>query len=187
MTVGANTSLRMRKVRFRDPAGSVRVGEWIDDAVEFGSQRFELEDIDLLPPTDPSKIVCVGLNYANHAAETDSDIPDRPLLFLKTPNTLAGAEDTITLPESKDRIDFEGEWSRHRRTEQKRGRGRRRVGYRGRNNFHLRPTTSNRDDQRVETGYVASRSTTPRRSDPCSRRRNTFRTARGSKLDRTER
>jgi len=186
MTVGANTSLRMRKVRFRDPAGSVRVGEWIDDAVEFGSQRFELEDIDLLPADGPSKIVCVGLNYANHAAETDSDIPDRPLLFLKTPNTLAGAEDTITLPESKDRIDFEGE-----------------LGSSSANSAETWPrktpsrlsrATPASTTSRIETtsgsnrtGYVASRSTTPRRSDPCSRRRNTFRTARGSKLDRTER
>lgn len=156
MTVGANTSLRMRKVRFRDPAGSVRVGEWIDDAVEFGSQRFELEDIDLLPPTDPSKIVCVGLNYANHAAETDSDIPDRPLLFLKTPNTLAGAEDTITLPESKDRIDFEGELGVV-------------IGEQCRNvaeedaesviaGYTCVNDLSNRDDQRVEQNWVRGKS-----------------------------
>jgi 2-keto-4-pentenoate hydratase/2-oxohepta-3-ene-1,7-dioic acid hydratase in catechol pathway len=146
----------MRKVRFRDPAGSVRVGEWIDDAVEFGSQRFELEDIDLLPPTDPSKIVCVGLNYANHAAETDSDIPDRPLLFLKTPNTLAGAEDTITLPESKDRIDFEGELGVV-------------IGEQCRNvaeedaesviaGYTCVNDLSNRDDQRVEQNWVRGKS-----------------------------
>lgn len=146
----------MRKARFLDPAGSVRVGEWTDGAVEFGSQRFDLEDVSLLPPTDPSKIVCVGLNYANHAEETDSDIPERPLLFLKTQNTLAGHGDTITLPESKDRIDFEGELGVV-------------IGEQCRNvaaedakeviaGYTCVNDLSNRDDQRVEQNWVRGKS-----------------------------
>ena len=146
----------MRKVRFLDPAGSVRTGEWTDGAVEFGSQRFDLEDVSLLPPTDPSKIVCVGLNYANHAEETDSDIPERPLLFLKTPNTLAGHGDTITLPESRERIDFEGELGVV-------------IGEQCRNvaeedaedviaGYTCVNDLSNRDDQRVEQNWVRGKS-----------------------------
>ena len=57
----------MRHVRFRDPAGSVRRGEWHDGHVSFAGNTYELDEIDVLPPSDPTKIVCVGLNYANHA------------------------------------------------------------------------------------------------------------------------
>lgn len=98
----------MHTVRFRDPSGSVRTGQWTDDEISFGDERYAPDEVDILPPTDPSKIVCIGLNYADHAEETDSDIPDRPLLFLKTPNALAAHGDQIKLPE-KDRVDFEAE------------------------------------------------------------------------------
>jgi len=63
----------------------------------------------VLPPTDPSKIVCIGRNYADHAAELGNDVPDRPLLFLKPPNALASHGDTVTVPAGKDRIDWEAE------------------------------------------------------------------------------
>jgi len=99
----------MQRVRFRDPAGSVRVGEWTDEGVAFATQQFGLDEVTVLPPVEPSKIVCVGLNYADHAEETDSEIPERPLLFLKAPNTLAAHGDTIALPDDKERIDYEAE------------------------------------------------------------------------------
>lgn len=99
----------MQQVRFRDPAGSVRTGEWAGDGVTFSNQRYDLDEVTILPPVEPSKIVCVGLNYADHAEETDSDIPERPLLFLKAPNTLAAHGDTITLPRDKERVDHEAE------------------------------------------------------------------------------
>jgi len=99
----------MQRVRFRDPAGSVRVGEWTDEGVAFATQQFDLDEVTVLPPVEPSKIVCVGLNYADHAEETDSEIPERPLLFLKAPNTLAAHGDTIALPDDKERIDHEAE------------------------------------------------------------------------------
>jgi 2-keto-4-pentenoate hydratase/2-oxohepta-3-ene-1,7-dioic acid hydratase in catechol pathway len=99
----------MLRVRFRDPAGSIRSGEWHGDAVSFAGETYDLDAVDVLPPCEPTKIVCVGLNYADHAAERDKDVPDRPLLFLKPPNTLSGHGDTVTLPGGKDRIDFEAE------------------------------------------------------------------------------
>jgi 2-keto-4-pentenoate hydratase/2-oxohepta-3-ene-1,7-dioic acid hydratase in catechol pathway len=99
----------MRRVRFRDPAGAVRSGEWHGDGVSFGGERYALDEVEILPPVEPSKIVCIGLNYADHAAERDSEIPDRPLLFFKTPNTVAAHGDTVTLPAGKDRIDWEAE------------------------------------------------------------------------------
>ena len=99
----------MKQVRFRDPAGAARTGEWHGDAVSFGGDRYALEDVDVLPPADPEKIVCIGRNYADHAAERDSDVPDRPLLFLKPPNALAGHGDTIVPPAGKDLIEHEAE------------------------------------------------------------------------------
>ncbi len=99
----------MKYVRFRDPSGAVRRGQFEDGVVYFGGETFDFDSVDVLPPCEPSKIVCIGRNYADHAAEMDSDVPDRALLFLKPPNTLAGHGDTITLPAEKDRIDYEAE------------------------------------------------------------------------------
>ncbi|MFP8958151.1 fumarylacetoacetate hydrolase family protein [Natrialbaceae archaeon A-CW3] len=101
----------MKSVRFRDPAGAVRTGRLESGTVHFAndSYPFDSDDIEILPPCEPSKIVCIGRNYADHAAEMDSDVPDRPLLFLKPPNTLAAHGDTITLPAGKSRIDYEAE------------------------------------------------------------------------------
>lgn len=99
----------MSHVRFRDPAGSVREGLWTDDGIVFADSTYDLDEIDVLPPTEPSKIVCVGLNYADHAAESGMDIPERPLLFLKPPNSVAGHGDTVTLPAEKEQIEYEAE------------------------------------------------------------------------------
>ncbi len=99
----------MHRVRFRDPAGSVRDGEWTDDGIAFADETYAPDEVDVLPPTEPSKIVCIGLNYADHAEEQDEDIPERPMLFLKPPNATAGQGDTVTLPGRKERIDFEAE------------------------------------------------------------------------------
>jgi 2-keto-4-pentenoate hydratase/2-oxohepta-3-ene-1,7-dioic acid hydratase in catechol pathway len=99
----------MRRVRFRDPAGMVRTGEWHGDAVSFADATYDLDEVDLLPPSEPSKIVCIGINYADHAEETGTDVPDRPMLFLKPPNTVAAHGDTVTLPEGKEQVDWEAE------------------------------------------------------------------------------
>ncbi|MFC7233991.1 fumarylacetoacetate hydrolase family protein [Halosegnis marinus] len=108
----------MRRIRFRDHAGDVRLGELADDEIHAfphdgsriaGAETFDPAGVDVLPPCEPSKIVCVGLNYADHADEQGKDVPDRPLLFLKPPNTLAGHGDDVTLPAGKERIDHEAE------------------------------------------------------------------------------
>jgi len=57
----------------------------------------------------PSKIVCVGRNYAKHAAELGNEVPTEPLIFLKPPSALIGAGEAIVLPEGVGRVDFEGE------------------------------------------------------------------------------
>ena len=62
-----------------------------------------------LPIAVPSKIVCVGLNYRDHAAESGMALPDRPLLFSKWPNTLIGPGDPIVLPAISNEVDYEAE------------------------------------------------------------------------------
>jgi 2-keto-4-pentenoate hydratase/2-oxohepta-3-ene-1,7-dioic acid hydratase in catechol pathway len=96
-------------MRFRDPAGAVRRGEYADGTVSFGGRAYDAREVTVLPPCEPTKIVCVGRNYAAHADERGEDVPDRPLLFLKPPNALAGHGDTVTPPAGKDRIEHEAE------------------------------------------------------------------------------
>lgn len=99
----------MHVIRFRDPAGMVRRGRLVGNEIRFGDLRYAMDAVDVLAPCEPTKIVCVGLNYADHAAERGKDIPDRPLLFLKPPNTVASHGSTVTLPAGKQRVDWEAE------------------------------------------------------------------------------
>jgi 5-carboxymethyl-2-hydroxymuconate isomerase len=59
--------------------------------------------------TRPSKIVCVGLNYVDHANEVALDLPERPLLFAKWPSALIGDGDPIVIPQGITRVDYEAE------------------------------------------------------------------------------
>ncbi|MFB6131433.1 MAG: fumarylacetoacetate hydrolase family protein, partial [Salinigranum sp.] len=93
----------MHTVRFRDPAGHVRTGEWTDGTIECCGRTYDVSEVDVLPPSEPTKIVCLAANYLEHLKESPrrkipEDIPDRPELFLKGPNAVAGHEDTIELP-----------------------------------------------------------------------------------------
>jgi len=99
----------MRWTRFIDHTGSTGYGEWTNDGIKRGGRMHNKSEVHVLPPTDPSKIVCVGLNYADHAAEAGMDIPDQPLLFLKPPNAVAGHGDSVLRLKGKERIDYEAE------------------------------------------------------------------------------
>lgn len=69
-----------------------------------------LTDVKLLPPILPgAKILCIGLNYADHASETQATPPDEPLLFTKLGSSMIGPHDPIVIPELSDRVDFEAE------------------------------------------------------------------------------
>ena len=63
----------------------------------------------LLPPCSPSKIVCVGRNYPEHARELGNEPPKEPLIFLKPPSSLIASGDAIVYPALSERVDFEGE------------------------------------------------------------------------------
>ncbi len=69
----------------------------------------DLTDAKLLPPISPSKIVCVGRNYADHASELGNKVPTEPLLFLKPPSSLIANGETIVLPPQSNQVEYEGE------------------------------------------------------------------------------
>jgi len=72
--------------------------------------KVDLADVKLLAPIIPrSKVVCIGKNYADHAAEMDSVVPEEPIIFLKPNTSVIGPNDTIQWPRMSDRVDFEGE------------------------------------------------------------------------------
>lgn len=68
-----------------------------------------LDELTLLPPCEPTKIVAVGRNYAAHAAEQRVEVPAEPLLFLKPPSALIGYDDAIILPAESQQVDHEAE------------------------------------------------------------------------------
>jgi 2-keto-4-pentenoate hydratase/2-oxohepta-3-ene-1,7-dioic acid hydratase in catechol pathway len=68
-----------------------------------------LSQVELLAPVAPSKIVCVGRNYRDHAKELGNEVPTEPLLFFKPPSSLLAPGAPILLPAISQRVDFEGE------------------------------------------------------------------------------
>ncbi len=71
--------------------------------------RGGLGSLTLLPPVSPTKIVCVGLNYKDHAAEQNKPLPAEPLLFIKPSTAVIGPSDAIRLPPGVGRVDHEAE------------------------------------------------------------------------------
>jgi 2-keto-4-pentenoate hydratase/2-oxohepta-3-ene-1,7-dioic acid hydratase in catechol pathway len=73
------------------------------------NQQLKKEEVIFLPPVTPSKIVCVGRNYAEHAAELGNQVPKEPLLFLKAPSSLISDGEPIVIPEQSNQVEHEGE------------------------------------------------------------------------------
>jgi 2-keto-4-pentenoate hydratase/2-oxohepta-3-ene-1,7-dioic acid hydratase in catechol pathway len=72
-------------------------------------QSIPFEEAELLAPVTPSKIVCVGRNYVEHAAELGNKMPDEPLLFLKAPSAIIASGESIELPRDSKQVEHEGE------------------------------------------------------------------------------
>lgn len=72
-------------------------------------RSWPLSNVQFLAPSAPSKIVCVGRNYAEHAAELGNDVPKEPLIFLKPPSAVIAPEEPIVLTPHSERVDYEGE------------------------------------------------------------------------------
>ena len=80
------------------------------DDVRLTGTRYQVDDVRLLAPVLPTKVVAIGKNYLEHARETGSDPPDEPLIFLKPSTAVIGPGDPIVRPvRLSQRVDFEGE------------------------------------------------------------------------------
>lgn len=83
---------------------------WVPDAREsWEIEPRRLSDLQLLAPVAPSKIICVGRNYRDHAKELGNEVPAEPLLFFKPPSSLLAPGGVIRMPKVSERVDFEGE------------------------------------------------------------------------------
>jgi 2-keto-4-pentenoate hydratase/2-oxohepta-3-ene-1,7-dioic acid hydratase in catechol pathway len=111
----------MRIVRYLKRSGAKPAWGWVSedrvgrlDGSPFGpygrkEAKDHLERIRLLPPVEPGKIICVGRNFAAHAAEHDSQVPELPLLFLKPPSSVIGPGEPILLPPQSENVEHEAE------------------------------------------------------------------------------
>ncbi|RJQ50740.1 MAG: FAA hydrolase family protein [Actinobacteria bacterium] len=72
-------------------------------------ETFAIEDVRLMSPTTPSKVVAVGLNYRDHAEELGMPLPSEPILFLKPPTSVVGHDYKITYPPESQQVDYEAE------------------------------------------------------------------------------
>ena len=103
----------MKFIRFSHN-GEVKMGSLVDEStvrplsVAAGSD-IPLTEVELLTPTTPSKIVCVGLNYRCHATEMGHPIPDEPIIFLKPSTAVIAHKQTIVSPTCSRRVDYEAE------------------------------------------------------------------------------
>jgi 2-keto-4-pentenoate hydratase/2-oxohepta-3-ene-1,7-dioic acid hydratase in catechol pathway len=77
--------------------------------VVLGANEGDMSRLSLVPPIIPSKIVCVGRNYADHAAELGNEVPKEPLLFLKAPSAVIRDNTPIVIPTQSNQVEHEGE------------------------------------------------------------------------------
>ena len=121
----------MKAVRYRNASGEHRIGRLEDDSIidagpagEQGfvptraawealaaadGQRVALHAVSLAHPVVPRKLICIGLNYRDHAEESELDLPDVPVIFAKWTTSLIGHGETIVIPREETRPDYEGE------------------------------------------------------------------------------
>ena len=111
----------MRIVRYETKDGRKPKYGWLlgDKVGEIGGNVFgryrrneaetPLSDVKLLAPSEPTKIVCVGRNYVEHAKELGNEVPKVPLIFMKPPSSVINPNDTISLPPQSTQVEHEGE------------------------------------------------------------------------------
>ncbi len=125
-SLGAEKEARVRIARFvppgsdQGPVFGVVEGEPGEEVVAevaghpfapftFTGQRHAVAEVRLLAPVLPSKVVAIGKNYAEHAAEMGGEAPPAPIIFLKPSTAVAGPDDAVAYPPSSERVDYEGE------------------------------------------------------------------------------
>ncbi|MBX3289796.1 MAG: fumarylacetoacetate hydrolase family protein [Acidobacteria bacterium] len=80
-----------------------------DERLQKTQVLWYMDEVKLLAAAAPSKVVCVGRNYAEHAAELGNEVPKSPLLFLKAPSSIIAGGDNIIIPSQSSQVEHEGE------------------------------------------------------------------------------
>jgi len=97
----------------RGPSGAKEISSLLDGSQSRSGRGetvgYSLDSIEFLPAVNPGKILAIGRNYADHAAEGGADLPKAPLLFNKLPNTLNAHNAPIVLPSISEQVDYEAE------------------------------------------------------------------------------
>lgn len=103
--------LRVLGVDLADDADVTQLGrQWFRDLPVPRDDQWENAPERLLPPVrNPQKVICIGLNYRDHAIETGSEIPTEPVVFNKFHSTIVGSGDNIVLPRVSNEVDYEAE------------------------------------------------------------------------------
>ncbi len=110
----------MRIVRYKYKEEAPSYGWLLEDKIgaidgniygEYRRQEAELAlaSVRLLAPAEPSKIICIGRNFAEHAKEHDAEVPKVPLIFMKPPSSIIGPGDAILLPPQSQQVEHEAE------------------------------------------------------------------------------
>lgn len=92
-----------------DPGGFIPIEEAWERVANADGGNFSPWDVQILPPVDPPKLVGIGLNYRDHAEESELELPEVPVVFAMWPSALVGHEAPIVVPADETRPDYEGE------------------------------------------------------------------------------
>jgi 2-keto-4-pentenoate hydratase/2-oxohepta-3-ene-1,7-dioic acid hydratase in catechol pathway len=101
--------VRMRLIKYRDPAGTLAWGQLDDGDRIVGRQDLALGDVELLAPYEGGRIFCAAVNYADHRAEMARDATEKPMLFMRAGPSIVGPGAALIKPTESDQYDFEGE------------------------------------------------------------------------------
>lgn len=110
----------MKYLRFRNKQQIIKYGVLRDNLIHvvdgsifedplITNDTYPLESVRILAPVEPSKVLCIGLNYRDHAKEFGKPLPAEPLLFLKPPSSVIGPEDDIIYPPQTQNLHYEAE------------------------------------------------------------------------------
>jgi len=107
--IGADSSALRFGILEDDSIAEITGAPWGADGWKKSGRLFSAGSVRFVAPVAPSKIVCVGRNYAAHAAELGNDVPKEPLIFLKPPSSIVGPGEPIVLTRYSSKVEHEGE------------------------------------------------------------------------------
>lgn len=99
----------VERIRFLDKTGAVRIGERIGDEIECGRRTYLMDEVNILPPTRPEKVIVLDRNQQRMIELLGFEKPSEPRYYTKTPNAVVGHNDTVEIPDVSHDVVCEGE------------------------------------------------------------------------------